>query len=60
MMMVQKEAALLISLATEKFMRRFAEANAAAAQREKRSTTQHKDLGQHLKLVLNEMSLRVL
>lgn len=44
MMMVQKEAVLLISLATERFMRRFAEANAMAAQREKRTTTQHKDL----------------
>ncbi len=44
--MVQREAAFLISRATEEFIQRIAEAAQQVAERERRSTVQAKDLGE--------------
>ena len=43
--MVQREAAFLISRATEEFIGRFAEAAQKLAERERRTTVQAKDVG---------------
>jgi len=43
---VAKEATFLISLAAEEFIRRLCEAGQQIADREKRSTVQHRDIGQ--------------
>jgi DNA polymerase epsilon subunit 4 len=43
--MVAKEAVLIISLATEEFIRRITEASHNVAYREKRVTVQQKDIG---------------
>ena len=43
--MVSKEAVLLISLATEEFIRRLSEASHMLAVRENRLTVQRKDIG---------------
>ena len=43
--MVAKEAALLISLATEEFIKRISEASYHIAHREKRVTVQQRDIG---------------
>jgi DNA polymerase epsilon subunit 4 len=43
---VAKEATFLISLAAEEFIRRLCEAGQQVAHREKRSTVQHRDIGQ--------------
>jgi histone H3/H4 len=43
--MVAKDATFLISLATEEFIMRLSEAAKRVAEREKRSTVQHKDIG---------------
>lgn len=45
LIMVQREAAFLISCATEHFIRRIAEAAQRVAERERRTTVQAKDLG---------------
>jgi DNA polymerase epsilon subunit 4 len=45
MCLVQKEAQLLISLATEQFMKNFAQAMLATAERERRSTIAVRDIG---------------
>lgn len=42
--MVARDATLLISLATEEFIRRFCQASQRVAEREKRQTVQHRDL----------------
>ncbi|KAL4064861.1 hypothetical protein V8B97DRAFT_1199324 [Scleroderma yunnanense] len=42
--MVARDATVLISLATEEFIKRLAEASQKVAEREKRSTVQHKDV----------------
>lgn len=42
---VAKDATFLISLATEEFIRRLTEAGKMVADREKRATVQHKDIG---------------
>ena len=46
LIMVQREAAFLISRATEEFIQRIAEAAQQVAERERRSTVQAKDLGE--------------
>jgi DNA polymerase epsilon subunit 4 len=43
--MVAKEAAFLISLATEEFIKRLSEASYHIAHREKRVTVQQRDIG---------------
>jgi Histone-like transcription factor (CBF/NF-Y) and archaeal histone len=43
--MIAKDATFLISLATEEFIKRLSEAGQRVAEREKRSTVQHKDIG---------------
>ncbi len=43
--MVSREAVLLISLATEEFIKRISEASHRLAQREKRMTVQRRDIG---------------
>jgi DNA polymerase epsilon subunit 4 len=43
--MVAKEAAFLISLATEEFIKRLSEASYHVAHREKRVTVQQRDIG---------------
>jgi histone H3/H4 len=43
--MVSREAVLLISLATEEFVKRISEASHRLAQRENRMTVQRKDIG---------------
>ena len=43
--MVAKDATFLISLATEEFIKRLSEASKRVAERERRSTVQHKDIG---------------
>jgi histone H3/H4 len=42
---VAKEATFLISIATEDFIKRITEASRRLAERERRSTVQHKDIG---------------
>ncbi|KAF8237119.1 histone-fold-containing protein, partial [Tricholoma matsutake] len=42
--MVAKDATFLISIATEEFIKRLSEASKSVAEREKRSTVQHKDI----------------
>ena len=44
--MVQREAAFLVSRATEDFIQRIAEAAQRVAERERRTTVQAKDLGE--------------
>ena len=46
--MVQREAAFLISRATEEFVHRMAEAAQRVAERERRTTVQAKDLGEYV------------
>ena len=46
--MVQREAAFLISRATEEFVHRIAEAAQRVAERERRTTVQAKDLGEYV------------
>ncbi|KAM6494131.1 Histone-like transcription factor (CBF/NF-Y) and archaeal histone domain containing protein [Amanita muscaria] len=43
--MVARDAVFLISLATEEFIKRFCEAAQKVAEREKRATVQHRDIG---------------
>ena len=43
--MVARDATVLISLATEEFIKRLVEAGQKVAEREKRSTVQHRDIG---------------
>lgn len=43
--LIAKDATFLISLATEEFIKRLSEAGRRVAEREKRSTVQHKDIG---------------
>jgi DNA polymerase epsilon subunit 4 len=45
MCLVQKEAQVLISIATEQFIRSFAQAMLATAERERRSTISVRDIG---------------
>jgi histone H3/H4 len=42
---VAKEATFLISLATEEFIKRLIESSQKVAEREKRATVQHRDIG---------------
>lgn len=44
---IAKDATFLISLATEEFIKRLCEAAQIVAERDKRATVQHKDLGAH-------------
>ena len=46
--MVSREAVLLISLATEEFVKRISEASHRLANRENRLTVQRKDIGAHI------------
>jgi histone H3/H4 len=43
--MVARDAVFLISLATEEFIKRLSEASQQVAEREKRATVQHRDVG---------------
>lgn len=51
--MVAKDATFLISIATEEFIKRLSEAGKSVAEREKRSTVQHKDIGAILRIHVN-------
>ena len=48
--MIARDATFLISLAAEEFIRRFVQAGQRVAEREKRATVQHRDLGTLLPL----------
>ena len=48
--MIARDATFLISLAAEEFIRRFVQAGQRVAEREKRATVQHRDLGMFLPL----------
>lgn len=54
--MVQREAAFLISLATEDFVARFTEAIQRSAGREGRATVQGKDVGALCALAVHAMA----
>ena len=56
--MVQREAAFLISRATEEFIQRIAEAAQQVAERERRSTVQAKDLGESSLILSYLLALR--
>jgi len=48
--MVAKEATFLISIATEEFIKRLSQAAHHVAQKERRTTVQQKDIGEHAAL----------
>ncbi|KAG6831653.1 hypothetical protein H0H87_004603 [Tephrocybe sp. NHM501043] len=51
---IAKDATFLISLATEEFIKRLVEASKMVAEREKRATVQHKDIGVSLTHLIRE------
>lgn len=44
---IARDATFLISLAAEEFIKRLCQAGQKAAEKERRTTVQHKDLGEH-------------